>query len=123
MGAFSAAPTNLFPIDTLMTVQARKVLFADFNGDGRNDMFISSQGWDVAPSPGEQNRLYLSLPDGGRRDATAPATAQQFLSRADRGRIDSGRGLIVSSSATRRPRGRQDPPLHAAGPGAGGGAR
>ena len=33
-------------------------------------MFIAGHGWDTEPWPGEQNRLYLSRPGGGWRDAT-----------------------------------------------------
>ena len=70
-GHLSPAPASPFPVDTLLTVHPRKVLFADFNADSRADMFISSDGWDVDPLRGEQNRLYLSRPEGGWRDATA----------------------------------------------------
>jgi hypothetical protein len=70
-GGFTPAPPGVFPVSTLQTVHPRKVLFSDFNGDGRPDMFISSHGWDTNPFPGEQNRLYLSNPDGTWRDATA----------------------------------------------------
>jgi hypothetical protein len=70
-GGFTAAAPGVFPIGSLQTVHPRKVLLADFNGDGRLDMFISSHGWDATPFPGEQNRLYLSNADGTWRDATA----------------------------------------------------
>ena len=63
-GHFLPAPAHLFPVDTLLTVHPGKVLFADFNADGGQDLFISSQGWDGAPFPGEQNRLYVSRPAG-----------------------------------------------------------
>jgi hypothetical protein len=69
-GHFTPAPTALFPVDTLMTVQPGSVLFADFNADGRPDMFLAMGGFDELPFPGEQNRLYLSRPEGGWRDAT-----------------------------------------------------
>ena len=69
-GGFRRAPAELFPVDTLNTVTPRKALFGDLNGDGRPDMFIAAHGWDAEPFPGEQNRLYLSRPGGGWRDAT-----------------------------------------------------
>ena len=34
-------------------------------------MFLPLGGWDADPFPGEQNRLYLSRPGGGWRDATS----------------------------------------------------
>ncbi|TFW08298.1 DUF4214 domain-containing protein [Oxalobacteraceae bacterium OM1] len=70
-GGFTPAPASAFPTSTLATVHSRKVLFADFNGDGRSDMFVSNHGWDATPFPGEQNRLYLSRSDGSFDDATA----------------------------------------------------
>ena len=70
-GGFSPAPATLFPIDELLTVAPRKVLWADFNGDGRPDVFIADHGWDGPPFPGQQNLLYLSTPEGGWRSATA----------------------------------------------------
>lgn len=70
-GGFTAATESQFPISTLSTVQPGKVLTADLNGDGRLDVFIACSGWDAAPYPGEQNRLYLSQPDGTWLDATS----------------------------------------------------
>jgi hypothetical protein len=70
-GNFVAAPPDLFPTSTLNAVNPRKVLFGDFNGDGRRDMFVAAHGWDTQPYPGEQNLLFLSQPGGGWRDATA----------------------------------------------------
>ena len=69
-GGFTVAPSELYPVDTLNTVHPRNVPFGDLNGDGRLDMFVAAHGWDADPFPGEQNRLYLSLPGGGWRDAT-----------------------------------------------------
>jgi hypothetical protein len=71
LGGFSLAPADLFPVNELLTVHPRKVLFEDFNGDGRNDVFVADHGWDTAPFPGQQNLLYLSTPQGGWRSATA----------------------------------------------------
>ena len=71
LGGFSLAPADLFPVSELLTVHPRKVLFEDFNGDGRKDVFVADHGWDTAPFPGQQNLLYLSTPQGGWRSATA----------------------------------------------------
>ena len=70
-GGFTRAPSERFPTDTLNTVHPRNVRFGDLNGDGRLDMFVAAHGWDVDPFPGEQNRLYLSRPGGGWRDASS----------------------------------------------------
>lgn len=93
-GHFSPAPANLFPVDTLLTVHPRKVLFADVNADGRPDMFISSHGWGADPFPGEQNRLYLSRPEGGWRDATAHLPQISDSPHSSAAGDISGRGLI-----------------------------
>jgi hypothetical protein len=93
-GHFAAAPADLFPIDTLQTVFAKKLLFADFNADGRPDMFVSTIGWDIWPSPGEQNRLYLSRPEGGWRDATDTLPQLRDYSHSAAAGDISGRGVI-----------------------------
>lgn len=43
---------------------------ADFNGDGRPDVFLPDFGKDAVPFPGGQNVLLLSTPDGRLADAT-----------------------------------------------------
>ena len=71
-GGFRRAPAELFPVDTLNTVNPSCCpQFGDLNGDGLPDMFLPMGGWDRDPFPGEQNRLYLSRPGGGWRDATS----------------------------------------------------
>ncbi len=70
MGNFTPSSAAAFPTSTLNTVHPRKVLFADFNADGRSDMFVADHGWDANPFPGEQNRLYLSTASGSFDDAT-----------------------------------------------------
>lgn len=55
----------------LRRVHAREAIIADFNGDGRDDVFIVAHGMDRQPFPGEQNVLLLSQPDGTHRDVSA----------------------------------------------------
>jgi len=93
-GNFSAAPATQFPVDTLRTVHPRKVLFSDFNLDGQLDMFIASHGWDASPFPGEQNRLYLSQPNGGWRDETEQLPQLSGFSHTAASGDLSGRGLM-----------------------------
>ena len=92
-GRFAAAPAALFPVDTLQTIGCYPQ-FADFNADNRKDMFLACGGWDVFQSPGEQNRLYLSLPEGGWRDATD--TLPQVSDRTTTAAVGdlSARGLV-----------------------------
>jgi len=42
----------------------RKALVADFNSDGKPDIFVVCHGYDKAPFPGERNKIVLSRPDG-----------------------------------------------------------
>src|SRR5262245_32621394 len=49
----------------------RRIVAADFNGDGKRDLFVAAHGYDAAPFPGEPNALLLSRPDG--KLASAPA--------------------------------------------------
>jgi hypothetical protein len=51
-------------------VEGRELVLADFNGDGRLDMFFADQGMDTDPFPGYQNTLVLSVPGGKMVDAT-----------------------------------------------------
>ena len=49
----------------------RKVVIADFNNDGRPDVFVGDHGYDGDPGPGFHNTLVLSTPSGKLTDATA----------------------------------------------------
>jgi hypothetical protein len=52
------------------TEHGRQILIADFNGDHRNDIFVADHGYDAQPSPGHQNTLVLSTPQGKLVDAS-----------------------------------------------------
>ena len=49
----------------------REVDIADFNGDGKPDIFVAAQGYDAAPFPGERNVLLISRGDGTYADQSA----------------------------------------------------
>jgi hypothetical protein len=70
-GGFRVASASEFPLAGLLTVHPRKVVYADFNGDGRTDFFVADHGWDASPFPGAQNRLFLSTSTGGFVDASS----------------------------------------------------
>ena len=42
----------------------REIVSGDFNGDGKNDVFVAAHGYDTSPFEGERNVLLLSTPAG-----------------------------------------------------------
>jgi hypothetical protein len=52
------------------SVAPRDAVIADFNGDGRPDIFLADQGLDAPPTPGARNVIALSTPDGLMIDAS-----------------------------------------------------
>jgi hypothetical protein len=52
-------------------VSPRKTITADFNGDGRLDVYIADHGYDAEPFPGAPSKLLLSKPNGKYYDASA----------------------------------------------------
>jgi hypothetical protein len=62
-GTWLEAPGYL-PRGNVGCLNPRKALVADFNGDGRADVFVACTGYDGDPFPGERNRIVLSQPDG-----------------------------------------------------------
>ncbi len=70
-GGLVLGTNEVFGADVPHPVEPRRLLLADFNGDGRTDMFFADQGMDTDPFPGYQNTLVLSAPGGKMVDATA----------------------------------------------------
>lgn len=58
----------------------RKSLVADFNGDGRSDVFITCIGWTHPPYPGDTNRVVLSQSNGRYDIQNVPALSRAFTS-------------------------------------------
>ncbi|MES2149788.1 MAG: VCBS repeat-containing protein [Pseudomonadota bacterium] len=52
----------------------RKASVADFNGDGRPDVFFACHGFDATPFPGESPVVLLSQPDGTYKSTVVPVT-------------------------------------------------
>ena len=69
-GSFTVETENILSGDNAVIMEPREVLLADFNGDGRMDIFIADQGMDTDPFPGHQNTLVLSAAGGTMIDAT-----------------------------------------------------
>ncbi len=70
-------------------IHPRKVLAADFNGDGRLDLYFVDHGWDHDPFPGAQNVLALSKPNGKLAIQPIPNSPTQFHHCAAAGDVDN----------------------------------
>jgi len=70
-GGLRDATPELFGQAPLKVVGGGRTLVADFNGDGRSDIFQLDFGNDAPPFPGGVNSLYLSGADGRLHDASA----------------------------------------------------
>jgi len=70
-GRFVDASDSMFGGGVPRTQNARKLVLADFNGDGRSDVFVADHGDDQDPFPGFQDTLILSAAGGKLADATA----------------------------------------------------
>lgn len=82
----------------------RKAAVADFNADGRPDVFIACHGFDAPPFAGESPILLLSQADGSYQRSVVPVTC--FCHSASAADIN-GDGyadvLVTGDSATGRP--------------------
>jgi hypothetical protein len=85
-GHFVEATDSLFDGPVPKIEWNREMLVADFNGDGRPDIFIADTGNDnqaLNPGyPGQQDRLILSAPDGKYVDATANLPQQRSFTQS-----------------------------------------
>ena len=70
-GRFRDRTAALFDGPVPRAVWPRQALLADFNGDGRPDIFVGDSGIDQPPYPGAHNHLALSTPDGHYVDRSA----------------------------------------------------
>lgn len=69
-GGFTDATSTIFSGAAPLTMGPRRVFVADFNGDGRPDVFVGDTGADL-PNGGYHPTLILSAPGGKLVDATA----------------------------------------------------
>lgn len=67
--------TALLLSDTNGCMLARKVVIADFNKDGKPDVFFTCSGYDAAPFYGEKSRILLSQADGRYNNIEIAATS------------------------------------------------
>ncbi len=63
-------------------IHPRKAIVADFNGDGRPDVFVACHGFDASPFPGERNKIVLSQANGTYVTQDASADVGFFHSAA-----------------------------------------
>jgi hypothetical protein len=73
-------------------IHPRKAVVADFNGDGRPDIFVACHGYDAEPFPGEDSYILLSGPSG-TYTAEPVSIAHGFTHHASAADID-GNGTI-----------------------------
>lgn len=66
--------TSALLSETKGCLHPRKALVADFNADGKPDVFFACQGLDKPPYPGEQPHMLLSQLDGTYKNIQLPFT-------------------------------------------------
>lgn len=97
-GRFVEATDSLFDGPVPKIEWNREMVVADFNGDGRPDVFIADTGLDnqaLNPGyPGQQDRLILSTPDGKYVDASANLPQQRTFTHSAAAADVNGDGHI-----------------------------
>ena len=78
-GGFANGTAALFGPTPMAVVGGGRSIVADFNGDGRSDLFQLDFGDDAPPFAGGINRLYLSTADGHIVDAAASLSQRPSL--------------------------------------------
>ncbi len=73
-GVFTDATSQI--LGDLILVGVRRLRVADFNKDGRSDLFMAETGTDTFPFPGAQSRLLIQTPDGRLADETSTRLPQ-----------------------------------------------
>ena len=66
--------TSQLLADTTGCLHPRKAIVADFNGDGKPDVYFACHGFDAVPFSGEHPHLLLSQVDGKYKNVTLPTT-------------------------------------------------
>jgi hypothetical protein len=76
----------------------RKAVVADFNGDGKPDVFFACHGFDREPFPGEQPHILLSQTDGSYQNKTLPVTCFCHAATALDSRGDGFADIVVTDN-------------------------
>jgi hypothetical protein len=79
-GGLILATSSIFSGPVPAVQHPSEVLLADFNGDGRTDIFIADSGMDSHPFPGYQNILVFGTGDGKLVDASYNLPQQKDIS-------------------------------------------